>query len=91
MSYRGKALIINALTLSRIWFVASLVYMPPFVLRELNQLVFKFFWSGKCDPVARLVVVQPASCGGFSVVDAELKVWALLQQWVKRLAVLPST
>ena len=43
LSFRGKALIINALALSRIWYVASLVFMPPFVLRELNQLVFKFF------------------------------------------------
>ena len=31
LSFRGKALIINALALSRIWYVASLVYMPPFV------------------------------------------------------------
>ena len=91
LSYRGKALIINALALSRIWYVASLVYMPPFVLRELNQLVFKFFWSGKRDLVARRVVVQPTSCGGFSVVDLELKVWALLLQWVRRLSVSPST
>ena len=43
LSYRGKAVIINALALSRIWYVASLVYTPPFVLRELSQLVFKFF------------------------------------------------
>ena len=65
--------------------------MPTSVLRELNQLVFKFFWSGKRDLVARRVVVQPASCGGFAVVDVELKVWALLLQWVRRLVVSPST
>ena len=29
LSFRGKVLIINALALSRIWYVASLVYMPP--------------------------------------------------------------
>ena len=91
LSFRGKALSINALALSRIWYVASLVYMPPFVLRELSQLIFKFFWSGKRDLVARRVVVQPTSCGGFSVVDVDLKVWALLLQWVRRLSVSPST
>ena len=64
--------------------------MLPFVLRELNQLVFKFFLSGKRDLVARRVV-QPTSSGGFSVVDVELKVWALLLQWVRRLSVSPST
>ena len=91
LSYSGKALIINALALSRVRYVTSLVHMPLFVLHELNQLVFKFFWSGKCDLVACRVVVQPTSCGGFSVLDVELKVWALLLQWVRRLAVSPST
>ena len=86
-----KALIINALALSRIWYAASLVHMPTFVLHELNQLVLKFFWRGKCDLVACRVVLQPASSGGFSVVDVELKVWALLLQWVRCLAVSPST
>ena len=55
------------------------------------NLFLSFFWSGKRDLVARRVVVQPTSCGGFSVVDVELKVWALLLQWVRRLSVFPST
>ena len=39
LSFRGKSLVINALALSRIWYVASLVHMPPWVLRELLVLV----------------------------------------------------
>ena len=39
LSFRGKALVINALALSRIWYVASLVHMPPWVLRMLNSLI----------------------------------------------------
>ena len=27
-SYKGKALVINALTLSRVWYVASLIHVP---------------------------------------------------------------
>ena len=84
LSFRGKALVINALALSRIWYVASLIHMPPRILHELCTLVFKFFWSGKRDLVARTVVVQPPPLGGFSVVDVKLKVWALLAQWVRR-------
>ena len=37
LSFRGKALVINALALSRIWYVASLVRMPPWVLRMLDS------------------------------------------------------
>ena len=32
LSFRGKSLVINALALSRIWYVASLVHMPLWVL-----------------------------------------------------------
>ena len=58
LSFRGKALVINALALSRIWYVASLVYMPLRILHKLCTLVGNFFWSGKKDLVSRTVVVQ---------------------------------
>ena len=32
LSFRGKALVVNALALSRVWYVASLVHMPPWAL-----------------------------------------------------------
>ena len=85
LSYSGKALVINALALSRIWYVAFLVVMPPWVCFELNKLVFNFFWSGKRDLVARNVVVQSPELGGFSVVSVQLKVFSLLALWVRRL------
>ena len=64
LSFRGKALVINALALSRIWYVASLVHMPPWVLRMLNSLIFDFFWKTKCELVSRAVVVQRRSLDG---------------------------
>ena len=82
---------INALALSRVWYVASLVHMPTWVLKELNTLVFNFFWEGKRDLVSRSVVVQPTLFGGFSVVSNKFKVWSLIAQWVKRFASSPSS
>ena len=90
MSYRGRALVINALGLSHIWYLASVIPVPDWVVRELNSLVFKFFWKGKVDLVAQSVVVQPCCAGGFGVVSIRLKVHALLVQWVRRLSVSSS-
>ena len=90
LSFRGKALVINALALSRIWYVACLVHMPPWILRMLNSLIFDFFWKTKCELVSRAVVVQPPSLCGFSVVNVKLKVLSLLSQWVRRFAANPS-
>ena len=85
LSYSGKALVINASALSRVWYVASLVSMPSWVCCELNKVIFNFFWSGKRDLVARKVVVQSLDAGGFSVVSIQFKVFSLLALWVKRL------
>jgi len=57
LSYRGTALVINALAISHVWYVASLVHMPTWVFKELNTLVFNFFWKGKRDLVVRSVAV----------------------------------
>lgn len=90
LSLTGKALVSNALALSRVWYVASLVDMPPWVLNELNSLIFKFFWSGKRDLVARKVVFHAREVGGFSVVSTEFKVHSLLVQWIRRFASSPT-
>lgn len=70
--------------------MASLVHMPNWVHGELVRLVFGFFWKGKKDRVARAVVVQAPSLGGFSVVDVKLKVQSLLVQWVRRFTLTSS-
>ena len=69
LSFGGKALIINTLALARIWYVAGLIHLPAWALRELSSLVFSFFWKSKPDLVARKVVSQPTFFGGFGVVS----------------------
>jgi len=43
LSLSGKAIVCNSLALSRVWYIASLVDMPSWVLSEINSIVFKFF------------------------------------------------
>lgn len=82
---------INALALSQVWYMASLICMPPWVFGELLRLVFSFFWKDKKDLVSRSVVAQAPSVGGFSVVDGKLKVQSLLVQWVRRFVTAQSS
>ena len=70
--------------------MASLAHMPARFLSNVNSMVFKFFWSGKKDLVARNVVFQSRENSGFSFVSTELKVQSLLIQWIKRFASSPS-
>ena len=80
LSFRGKALVINALALSQVWYVASLVHMPAWVGKELSLPDFSFFWFDKRELVSRSSVAQSPLFGGFSVVDVNFKVYALFGQ-----------
>ena len=84
LSFRGRAVVVNALALSRIWYVASLIPMPVWVLASLNRVIFPFFWGGKVDLVSRAVVIQSPDFDSLSLVSVQLKVWALHVQWVGR-------
>ena len=43
LTFCGKALFINPLALSRVWYVASLVHVPAWVEKELSRFIFSFF------------------------------------------------
>ena len=59
-------------------------YGPGWALVKLNRIIFPFLWKNKKDLVARAVVIQFRSWGGFGVVATHLKSQALLIQWIKR-------
>ena len=56
LSFLGRAVVSNALALSRIWYVASLLPMPNWVLGELNRPIFSFVLGGN-DLVAWAVLI----------------------------------
>ena len=91
LSFHGKALVINALALSRVWYVASLIHMPAWVEARAFPscfLVFLVWQAGARLPFCRGSIPL---FGGFSVVDIQSKVRALLGQWVRRFVSSPSS
>ena len=90
LSLLGRALVVNALALSCIWYVASLVNMPEWVCSALRYTVFSFISAGKRELVVCRVMYLPKDCGGFSVISIDFTVSALLIQWVRRLSVCPN-
>ena len=90
LSFSGRAVVLNSLALSKIWYIASVIAMPKSGLKELNTRIFIFFWAFKKDLVARKVLHHSKSEGGFSVVSVELKIHSLLGQWFRRFGVSPG-
>ena len=84
LTFQGKALVINALALSGLWYLGSVLRPPDWVISFVNTEIFSFFWAGKKDKVSRNVVRQPKSVGGFGVVDVVAKFRALHVVWIRR-------
>ena len=89
LTFQGKALVINALALSGLWYLGSVLHPPDWAISVINSEIFLFFWAGKKDKVSRSVVCQPKSAGGFGVVDVVTKFRALHVTWVRVFVSLP--
>ena len=82
LSLKGKALIINALGASGLWYTATVLPMPANVAQKISRLIWEFFWSGKTELVTRKQCVQPREKGGMGVVHVPSKLKALQLRWV---------
>jgi hypothetical protein len=86
LSLTGRANVVNVCGLSKLWYVASSIAMPPAYIKMFNKLIFKYFWNLKMvEPVARNTVYQSKLQGGFNIVDIASKVSAFHLQHVQKL------
>ena len=76
LSLYGKVTIIKSLVIPKFVYVSSLLPTPKEVIKQLNQLVFKFLWKG-VDKVTRLLVINEYENGGLKMIDFEIMVKSL--------------
>ena len=78
LSLKGKSMIINTLALSGLWYTGSVVPLPLWAEKKINQIIFDFLSSGKNEQIKREVCYLPYELGGLKVVNVALKCKALL-------------
>ena len=84
LSFQGKTVVINSLALSQVWHLCHVFPVPFWAGKRINTAVWKFFWSGKRDLVARKTVSLPKAQGGFGVINFKDKADSFALQWLKR-------
>ena len=84
LSLYGKVTIIKSLIIPKFVYVASLLPTPKEVIKQLNQLLFKFLWKG-VDKVTRLSAINEYENGGLKMIDFETMVKSLRLAWLKRI------
>ena len=78
----GKSMIINSLALSGLWYTGSVVPLPAWAEKKINQVIFDCLWSGKNEQIKREVCFLPYELGGLNVVNMALKCKAVLAKSV---------
>ena len=63
---------------------SSLLPTPKEVVKQLNQIIFKFLWNGT-DKVTRVSTINEYSEGGLKMIDLECMVKSLRIAWLKRI------
>ena len=67
LTYKGKVLIIKTLILSQIDFIASVVYIPNNIVKQIDTLLWSFLWNFKQPLVARNTMLQNTTLGGVNM------------------------
>ncbi|KAL9983202.1 hypothetical protein ACROYT_G005340 [Oculina patagonica] len=84
LSLYGKVTIIKTLLLPKVVYISSLLPTPENIIKELNQLIYKFLWKGK-DKVTRVSAINNYEEGGIKMVDIESTIKSLRLSWMKRI------
>ena len=80
----GKVTIINSLIIPKFVYISSLLPVPKEIVKELNQIIFKFLWKGT-DKVTRLSTINEYENGGLKMIDLESMIKSLRLAWLKRI------
>ena len=85
ISYKGRALIINALLTSTLWYNVTSLAVPPWAIAQIEQSIYGFFWDNKHPLVNRDILALPVKEGGFNIPRLESKVQAFRLNTLRRL------
>ena len=84
LSIFDKVTTIKSFLIPKFVYVCSLLPTPNEMVKQLNQLLFKFLWKGT-DKVTRLSTINDYGEGGLKMIDLESMVKALRLAWLKRI------
>jgi hypothetical protein len=81
LTHRGKAILINALLLAKLWFIGTIIIPSPNFLPWLRGVIFSIVWKSN-EKIARQTVFLSPKDGGIGLINPELKLKAL---WLKHI------
>ena len=84
LSLFGKVQIIKTFAVSQFVLPASLLIVPPVILKRIENVFFKFLW-GSNDKVKRSRIVQKLADGGLNMVNLNVLFTSFKAVWITRI------
>ena len=85
LSLKGRALVINGLLTSTLWYLATNIHFPAWAVQEIEDIVYSFLWDYKRPLLNRDVLSLPIAEGGLNLPRLTDKIQALRLNTIKRL------
>ena len=78
LSLYQRAVLINSLILSKVWYVAHTYPLPKKYSNLIIKEIFEYLWKSKLNPIKREVIYQDKTKGGLGVFNVFLKSQCIL-------------
>ena len=85
LTLTGKVLIIKTFGISQLLYLASVIHIPEWVIKQAEDIVYEFLWNGKGHKVKKKVVVQTYEQGGIRMGDLPTMLKIQKIKWVKKI------
>ena len=80
----GKITVIKSLLASQLVYILSTLPTPSGYLKEINSLLYKFLWNGKCDKIKRIRMINDYTKGGLKMLDIQSFNNSIKAKWIQR-------
>ena len=83
LSFYGKVQIIKTFIISQFLYTGSAISFPEKIIKDIENLIFDFMWSGKKPKLKRDVLKSSLVNGGMNVPDIHTMIECSLVKWIK--------
>ncbi|KAG1445361.1 hypothetical protein G6F55_011991 [Rhizopus delemar] len=84
LSIKGRVTIMNALILSKLWYVLRMVHLPTTFFRRLNSVIYQFVWHN-CKPKIKYTqLCLDPKLGGLGLLDPQFQRHNLQLRWIRQ-------
>lgn len=84
LTLRGKAIVIQSLLMSRIWYLLNVQPLPDWVEREVKKHCLNFLWNNKPPQIKYTTIIGKECEGGLNIPDIRMRCYSFRLKWLRK-------